>query len=270
MIWEFSMTPRLVVVTPKPNEIPWVWEAQRSSPGMLLPVFFSVSKESRHCALRHYVWKFTISIMSRSSRIGYPAYRRITTQEARVVMSPSDTLGFLGWKFQTRFGHVLYMCVTSSNETSPWEVLSTRHSTRPEVKSIALLDHDPSDNHRIFSDPNSTPSLDVDSILHNLGSTPLSVGDQRLQAKSAKARSLYSLYPWYDPMDETYSKHKISMRPYTFLGSLWEWGQHLWPRIRCRRRGSLNDNVGADIVLFELIEKAEETIGLDGENSQVS
>lgn len=267
MIWEASMTPRLVVITPKPDGFPWPWEAPRSSPGILLPVFFSVSKESRHCALRHYVWKFTISIMSRSSRIGNPAYRRITTQEARVVMSPSDTLGFLGWKFQTRFGHTLYICVDSSNETSPWEVLSTRHSTQPGVKSIALLDHDPSDNHRIVSDPNSTPSLDVDSVLHNLGSTALWVGDQPLQPKSAKARSLNSLYPWYDP---TYSEHKLSMRPYTFLGSLWEWGNYLWPRIRCRRLGSLNEKVGSDIVSFELFEMAEETIGLDGENSQVS
>lgn len=266
MIWEASMTPRLVVVTPKPDEM---WEAQRSSPGILLPAIFSVCKESRHCALRHHVWKFTIIVKSLSRTYSDAQRPRLMTMEhARVVMSPSDTLGFLGWKFQTCFGRTLRIDVESADETSPWEILSTRHSPQPEVKRIALLDHNLSAKHRIFSDLNSTPSWYLDSNLHNVGSTTSWVVDPYLQTSAFKAWSVIPHYPWDNPMDEPYSKHKISIRPHTFLGSLWEWGAFLWPGFRRHVYDDLTTQMEADIVSFEFIEKTEEGIGHDSENSQ--
>lgn len=57
MIWQASMTPRLIVIAPKSFMTPLSHPSRRT-----LPSLFSVNQGSRYCALRHYTIRLTLSL----------------------------------------------------------------------------------------------------------------------------------------------------------------------------------------------------------------
>ncbi|KAH8753527.1 hypothetical protein F5883DRAFT_650873 [Diaporthe sp. PMI_573] len=242
MIWEESMTPRLVAVGPKAIGGRRLIQHIRS----MLPSQLSVNSESRHAALDHYKMRFTISITIDKARFDHNCWRfksEVTRHQARVVMSPDDTLGLLGWEKLVLWSSCTFQ-VENANGISPWDSESKPMAFRaqPDVKKVAFLGLDLAWNARIVHDLNSTVSWNLDSILHK---------------KSTRPRKLYSLWdPWYSDSEAAYSKDHVLIHSRNYNGSLQEWGA----RLLCRAsREDIPDWRGApDILAFELGKEPEE------------
>lgn len=234
MIWAASMTPRLVPVGPRS-------EGRRIlySHSKVFPALFSVNKESRYCAIRHYTLRFTIAVtVDRSGgrhRWDCPNFVG-DTHRAHVLMSPDDTLGFFGWR-NLNLGNRHKFRVESADGTSPWESHPANRGAQPEVRKVAYLGPDIASYHKIVHDLNSTISWDLDSILHN--------------TEPGGIRNLYPLCgPWYTAAEAADSKHHILIRSCNYNGSLEECGERLM--LRASNWGLTLWKGAPDIVVFEL------------------
>lgn len=88
MIWQASMTPRLIVFAPKSLETPISLHSKR-----ILPSLFSVNQGSRYCAIRYYTIRLTLSLtIDETGKLewGSPEFQS-TTQQANVVSKQLPT-----------------------------------------------------------------------------------------------------------------------------------------------------------------------------------
>lgn len=217
MIWEASMTPRLVPVVPKSRRSTGRFRFPRGK--KILPALFSVNKESRYCALRHYTLRFTIALTVDQTGLhkwDCPNFKG-TTHRAHVLMSPDDTLGLIGWE-SLYLGHKMRFRVEKGNETSPWENYPINHGAEPEVKKVAFLGRDVAwDPQNFVHNVNSMFSWDLDLILHT---------------KSTHARKLNapsdSWYLWEAPS----LKQDVLIQSRNFNGSVEDLG--IWLMYRAQ------------------------------------
>lgn len=172
MIWEASMTPRLVPVKFRPchegSNDGSKRENHQSSAIQGFPALLAVSQEARSIALRHYTWRFTIN-----TTISHREYRitdlgdEVEHRRARVVMSPEDTLGLFRFRLESeRRVWISESDVQVANhEGSPWSIHETTDAPQHGFKKVAIL------GGAIESNPNIVRALnitlwDLDSILH--------------------------------------------------------------------------------------------------------
>lgn len=214
-VWKYSMAPRLVVVAPKT-----LGERRLQFSRNMLPAQFSVNSESRECALRRYNLRFTIKAsVTDDSRPKYLLkFFRDVRHHAHVVMSPDDTLGFLGWGPVCSRGprRCWNFRVEHSNAASPWysrnkPIIS---GAQPEVKKVVWLSEALLSKPRIVHDLNSTASWDLDSIPHQ---------------KSATARKFAGVCSglW----KATYSKDHLLISYFRSTGNFEEWGRKILPTL---------------------------------------
>lgn len=227
MIWEASMMPRLVPVGPRGIKR----FSQQSK--QILPALFSINKDSRYCALRHYTLRFTITLTvdeTGKHRWNCPEFQ-CTKYHANVVMSPDDTLGLLGWD-TLKLGYEARFRVKNANGKGPWQSHPVNHGaqSKPKVKKVAFLGPDIAHRHETVQALNSM-RRDLKSVLH---------------AKSTRVRQ-----EWVG------SRHRgfVSFQSRKFNGNLEEWGKRLMYRAK---HGALATWKGApDILAFELGKKPE-------------
>lgn len=227
MIWEASMAPRLVPVGPRgQNRF-----SQQSK--QILPALFSVNKDSRYCALRHYTLIFTINLYvdETGEHRSYCPEFKCTRYHANVVMSPKDTLGLLGWD-TLKLGYEARFRVKNANGKGPWKSYPINHGAQsePRVKKVAFLGPYIASRHGTVQRLNSMP-WDLNSILH---------------AKSTKVRQEWVGHQY---------GNVVSLQSRNFDGTLEEWGKRLMYRAK---HGALAIWKGApDILAFELGKKPE-------------
>ncbi|POS75619.1 hypothetical protein DHEL01_v205978 [Diaporthe helianthi] len=233
-VWKISMRPRLVVLEPNGK-----WCNSRSDfTKKIFPAYLSVNCEARDCALRHYSLRVTITVAVDTRRYQnlnyYPRYH------ANAIMSPDDTLGFLGWEnFANSRRYGWKFQVDNANSSGPWA------SNRPDaslcgiqqqVNKVAFLTSNFRSNSKIIDELNSTVSWDVRSILHT---------------KSDKLRKLSPPgASWYEIGNPHYIKDHVLMHSRNFSGSLQEWGERLLHRFN--NDGLLHLTGLPDILAFEL------------------
>ncbi|KAG6358316.1 hypothetical protein INS49_014200 [Diaporthe citri] len=232
MIWEASMTPRFVPIER--------WPKGKKSGTLVFPALLSVNKESRYRALPHYTLRFSITVTADQMgmhRWGGPNHT-VDTYHAHVLMSPDDTLCFMGWE-DLGLGRRHEFRVESADGTSPWESHPTVCGAQPDVRKVAYLRPGIASTDKLVHDLNSTISGDLNSILHT---------------EPGRIRKLYTVCgPWYRASEAADSKHHILIHSRGFTGSLREWGQEL---ILKANMGDLPLGNGApDIAAFELGKK---------------
>lgn len=237
MIWQASMTPRLVAVGPKGLGHPRSHHSTK-----ILPALLSVNKDSRYCALRHYTLRFTITLtVDKTGQHGWdcPKFQG-TTYHANVVMCPDDTLGLLGWE-TLDLGHRTRFRVKSANGEGPWENCPTSAGAQPEVKKVAFLGSDIAFNRKIVHDLNSVVSWNLDSILHTSSTHVRKWGSHCCL--------------WLSLPHAPHSKGVILVQSRNFNGSFANWAQRLMYRAR---HGALPLWRGSpDILAFQLGKKPE-------------
>lgn len=222
MIWEASMAPRLVPVGPRGQKR----FSQQSK--QILPALFSVNKDSRHCALRHYTLRFIITLYvdETGKHRWYCPKFKCTKYHANVVMSPKDTLGLLGWD-TLNLGYEARFRVKNADGKGPWKSYPINHGAQsePKVKKVAFLGPDIASRCGTVQRVNSK-RWDLNSILH---------------AKSTRVRQ-----EWVGPQYRDF----VSFQSRKFNGNLEEWGKRLMYRAK---HGALATWKGApDILAFEL------------------
>lgn len=240
MIWQASITPRLVAVGPNGLGRPRSDHSKR-----ILPALLSVNQDSRYCALRHYTVRFTITLTvdeTGKHRWNCPEFRG-KNYHANVVMSPDDTLGLFGWE-TLNMGHGTRFQVRSANGKGPWESYPTSHGAQPEVKKVAFLGRDIALNRKIVGDLNSVVSWDLDSILHT---------------NSTNVRKWVApCYPWLNLPHAPYFKDYILVQSRRFNGNLEDWGKRLI--FRATHRALPLWDGAPDILAFELGKKPKTII----------
>lgn len=217
-VWKHSMAPRLVVVAPKT-----LGERRLQYSRKMLPVQFSVNSEARECALRRYNLRFTIRISATDPRppTHYLELFRGDRHHAHVVMSPDDTLGFLGWE-AVRIGSDLerrwHFRVEHSNATSPWHSRNkpTTSGAQPEVKNVVCLGKAHVSNTNVVHDLDLTASRNLDSIPYQ---------------KFATTRKFGS--PWFSFWEEIYFDDNLQIPYFKSVGNLEEFGRFVLPWLRC-------------------------------------
>lgn len=243
LIWEASMTSQLVAIKPKPNGRR---DTGSKKPKLFLPALFCVNIEARQCALRHYRWRFTLTLQAALTTNSHDPMLPVTpvpatsVRHARVVMSSHDTLGFIGRGFQTDDGYRWKIGIHSADETSPWERQTTAHESQVKLENVAILGPSLEADPRIIYDLNSTPSWDIDKILHNKSTMKLDT----LQD------------PWYSPKDRTYSKQSLSIRHFRLTSDLQGWGESVLRRVP--EPAMFLEADSPDIVSFKLRRKVKE------------
>ncbi|KAL1857422.1 hypothetical protein Daus18300_010395 [Diaporthe australafricana] len=241
MIWNESMTPRLVVVEPSGME-----HKRGAKYSKTLPAQLRVDSDSRFWALRRYNLRFTITVFV-STEGSYRKFSAIWRQ-ANVVKSPDDTLGLLGWDhLPTGVTHKFHL------QSANWDGLwvgncpeTSSDGAQPEVKKVAFLGGKLASSAGFVHDLNSTITWDVNTILHT---------------ESTKLREMYpplgSL--WSTIPDPYYSMNHVLIHSRNFSGSFQEWGERLLLRVSqeaiARWRGA------PDIMAFELGEQPEQISG---------
>lgn len=232
MIWQASMTPRLVAVGAKGLTLPRSLHSK-----CILPALLSVNQDSRHCALRHYTMRFSIILtVDKTGQHEWdcPHFQGIYHQ-ANVVMSPDDTLGLLGWE-TLRLGHRTRFQVKSANGKSPWEGFPTSHGVQPEIKKVAFLGRDIALEPGIVRYLNSRAETDLNSILH---------------AKRTHLRRVYTPHrPWFP---KAAPKDHIKIQSRNFNGTFQDWVERLIYRAK-HEALALWDGA-PDILAFELGKK---------------
>lgn len=269
MIWQASMTPRLIVAAPKDLRTRFPHHSRR-----ILPSLFSVNQGSRYCALRHYTIRMTLSRII--DERGKHAKFQSTTHRAKVVskqlptkwaipllltycglserylnkalssvlrkltstaaVCTDDTLGFMGWE-TLDFEHRTRLEVKDANG-SPWT--SFPQSTG-RVNKVAFLGSNITWNNKMVDSLNSMASCDLGSILH----------------KEPINDDLWKWYPnnetWNILLHRPLNNRRLLIHSRNFNGSLEAWAQRL---IHRAKRGTLPLWSGApDILAFELQKK---------------
>lgn len=180
MVWEAATTPRLVAVIPKPcpkdRDEASNYRKRETSLVRGIPPLLAVNKESRHFALGHYTWRFTIEMTISDRQRWGPT---LDHRRARVVMSPDDTLGLFTYhrmlesherlwhdrSWRERFWISKFDVKASNDETSPWRVHESTDAPNHGFKKVAILGDEVESNLYIVRALNVT-LWDLDSILH--------------------------------------------------------------------------------------------------------
>lgn len=187
MVWEAALTPRLVAVIPRPCSKDRDEMRNRKNREISLlqgiPALLAVNQESRHVALRHYTWRFTIDVTvhDEDSWSSNGEHRH-----ARVVMSPDDTLGLFrceqGWTATVALSS--FKVKIANDERSPWRIHETTSAPEQGFKKVAILGDAIESNLHILRALNVT-LWDLESILH-----PESVGIRTARSPHTKHRIL--------------------------------------------------------------------------------
>lgn len=165
MIWEAAATPRLVAVIPRPCPKDSDTASNREISIIRgIPALFAVNKESRHVALRHYTWRFTLDIKICCGMLWAP---NVEHRRAHVVMSPDDTLGLFPCQ-QGREDTVWiskFDVKASNDKRSPWRVHESTDAPNQGFKKVAILGDAVKANLHIVRALNVT-LWNLESILH--------------------------------------------------------------------------------------------------------
>ncbi|KAG8158250.1 hypothetical protein KVR01_012011 [Diaporthe batatas] len=239
-IWKMSMTPRLVVVQPR-------WIAARrlllKFKKTMFPAHLSVNCEAREIAWRHYSLKLTLTVTVDITGLhswDCPDFQS-RQYSARAVMSPDDTLGFLGWEdIRREYGWKFQ--VESEERSDPWARWAPQNARlcgaqpQPEVTKVAFLRPDFRCNPEAIDFLNFSNSRDLRSILHT---------------KSDKLRKIFTHgSPGHTTPGPGSPKDHVLIHSRNFNGTLEQWGERLLRRIEFG--GLPESQEPPDILAFEL------------------
>ena len=174
MIWKAAMTPRLVAIKsrPCPKDLDDARNRKNREISLIrgIPALLAVNQEARHCALRHYTWRFTIDITIREMDDWGEVVENC--QRARVVMSPKDTFGLFRCKQEWREGLSIskFRVKIAKDKRSPWRIYETTDAPREQqlvhrFKKVAILKYAIEPNLHIVRALNVT-LWNLNSILH--------------------------------------------------------------------------------------------------------